>query len=79
MCESFDRYHYSASQGDFRAVRVVLQPQDFALGADELDPPPSDLIAEAGPAGAVRSQQHAFSKPENLAQRYLQKAAYDRG
>jgi hypothetical protein len=29
---------------DFRAVRRVLDPDDFALGGD--DPPPSDLIAE---------------------------------
>lgn len=34
------------SQSDFRAVRVVLEPEDFALGGDEPDPPPSDLIAE---------------------------------
>lgn len=34
------------SQSDFRAVRIVLEPEDFALGADEPDPPPSDLIAE---------------------------------
>lgn len=30
---------------DFRAVRVVLEPCDFALGSDEPDPPASDLIA----------------------------------
>jgi hypothetical protein len=30
--------------GDFRAVRIVLEPDDFALGAEEPDPPPSDLI-----------------------------------
>jgi hypothetical protein len=29
---------------DFRAVRHVLQPHDFALGGDEDDPPPSDQI-----------------------------------
>ena len=34
------------SQSDFRAVRVVLEPDDFALGSDEPDPPPSDLISE---------------------------------
>jgi len=34
------------SQSDFRAVRVVLEPEDFALGSDEPDPPPSDLISE---------------------------------
>lgn len=31
---------------DFRAVRIVLEPSDFALGSDEPDPPPSDLIPE---------------------------------
>ena len=31
---------------DFRAVRVVLEPDDFALGSEEPDPPPSDLIDE---------------------------------
>ncbi len=34
------------SHSDFRTVRVVLEPEDFALGNDEPDPPPSDLIAE---------------------------------
>ncbi len=29
---------------DFRAVRIVLEPDDFAFGSDEPDPPPSDLI-----------------------------------
>lgn len=33
------------SLSDFRAVRRVLEPDDFALGGDEPDPPPSDLIA----------------------------------
>jgi len=32
--------------GDFRAVRMVLEPDDFAPGGDEPDPPPSDLIPE---------------------------------
>src|SRR6266571_4594011 len=31
---------------DFRAVRIVLEPDDFALGSDEPDPLPSDLISE---------------------------------
>ena len=30
---------------DFRAVRMVLEPDDFALGSEEPDPPPSDLIS----------------------------------
>ena len=34
------------SHSDFRAVRVVLEPEDFALGSDEPDPLPSDLISE---------------------------------
>jgi len=34
------------SLSDFRAVRVILEPDDFALGSDEPDQPPSDLIAE---------------------------------
>ena len=29
---------------DFRAVRRILEPDDFALGDDEEDPPPSDQI-----------------------------------
>jgi hypothetical protein len=29
---------------DFRAIRKVLEPHDFALGSDEPDPPPRDLI-----------------------------------
>lgn len=38
---------------DFRAVRVVLEPGDFALGDDEPDPPPSDLIPESTWHGIV--------------------------
>ncbi len=34
------------SIADFRAVRVILEPDDFALGSEEPDPPPSDRIAE---------------------------------
>lgn len=34
------------SLSDFRAVRVVLEPNDFALSSDEPDPPPSDLISK---------------------------------
>jgi hypothetical protein len=30
---------------DFRAVRIVLEPNDFAIGSEEPDPPPSDLIS----------------------------------
>jgi hypothetical protein len=30
---------------DFRAVRVVLEPDDFALSSDDPDPPPTDLIS----------------------------------
>lgn len=33
-------------QSDFRAVRVILEPDDFALGGDEPDPQPSDLISK---------------------------------
>ena len=29
---------------DFRAFRLVLEPDDFALGSDQPDPPPSDLV-----------------------------------
>jgi hypothetical protein len=32
------------SLNDFRSVRIVLEPGDFALGGDEPDAPPSDLI-----------------------------------
>lgn len=31
---------------DFRAVRKVLDPSDFALAGDEPDPPPTDLVSE---------------------------------
>jgi len=30
---------------DFRSSRMILDPDDFALGDEEPDPPPSDLIA----------------------------------
>lgn len=36
----------SLSLSDFRAVRVILEPDDFALGSDKPDSPPSDLIAD---------------------------------
>ena len=29
---------------DFRAIRMVLEPDDFALTDGEPDPPPSDLV-----------------------------------
>jgi hypothetical protein len=29
---------------DFRSCSLILDPDDFALGHDEPDPPPSDLI-----------------------------------
>src|SRR6266849_5241157 len=31
---------------DFRAVRIVLEPDDFALGSESPEPSPSDLISE---------------------------------
>lgn len=31
---------------DFRACRRILDPDDFALGGDEPDPPPTDLITK---------------------------------
>jgi hypothetical protein len=34
----------SLDPSDFRAVRIVLEPSDFGLGDDILEPPPSDLI-----------------------------------
>lgn len=34
------------SLSDFRAVRRILEPDDFALRGEEPDPPPSDLIPE---------------------------------
>lgn len=54
------------SLNDFRAVRVVLEPDDFALGSDEPDPPPSDLIAQKAWHGimnlpddvAIRTSDH---------------------
>jgi hypothetical protein len=30
---------------DFRAVRIVLEPDDFALGSEDPDAPPSDLVS----------------------------------
>jgi hypothetical protein len=32
--------------GDFRAYRKILEPDDFALSDGEPDPPPTDLISE---------------------------------
>jgi len=51
---------------DFRAVRIVLEPDDFALGGDEPDPPPSDLISKKAWSGimnlpddvAIRTSDH---------------------
>lgn len=38
---------------NFRAVRRVLEPEDFAAGPDTPDPPPSDLVDEATWQGIV--------------------------
>ncbi len=54
------------SLSDFRAVRIVLEPDDFALGGDEPDPPPSDLISQETWSGitglpddvAIRTSDH---------------------
>lgn len=51
---------------DFRAVRRVLEPEDFALGAEQPDPPPSDSISEKSWTGimslpddvAIRTSDH---------------------
>jgi hypothetical protein len=51
---------------DFRAVRIVLDPGDFALGSDDPDPPPSDLVSREAWVGytglpddvAVRTSNH---------------------
>jgi len=51
---------------DFRAVRVVLEPDDFALSSPEPDPPPSDLISKKAWSGimnlpddvAIRTSDH---------------------
>lgn len=51
---------------DFRAVRRVLEPEDFALGAEQPDPPPSDSISEESWTGimslpddvAIRTSDH---------------------
>lgn len=51
---------------DFRAVRHVLEPQDFALGSEEDDPAPSDQIDPETWAGimhlpddvAIRTSDH---------------------
>jgi hypothetical protein len=32
---------------DYRAFRLTLEPDDFALGPDQPDEPPSDLIDKA--------------------------------
>src|ERR1700731_125485 len=37
---------------DFRARRLILEPEDFALGDDEPDSPPTDLISE-GPWNGI--------------------------
>ena len=54
------------SLDDFRAVRIVLEPDDFALGPEEPDPPPSDLVSTKAWRGlialpddvAVRTSNH---------------------
>ena len=51
---------------DFRAVRRVLEPEDFALGGEDADPPPSDPISEETWTGittlpddvAIRTSDH---------------------
>ncbi|WP_426440980.1 hypothetical protein [Bradyrhizobium genosp. P] len=59
---------------DFRSVRHILEPQDFALGGDEDDPPPSDQIKPVIWKGmmnlpddvAVRISDHNGSRLELL-------------
>jgi hypothetical protein len=34
------------NSNDFRSQRFILEPSDFALGADEPDQAPTDLISE---------------------------------
>ena len=38
---------------DFRAIRNILEPHDFALGTEDDDPPPSDQIDPATWAGIM--------------------------
>jgi hypothetical protein len=45
---------------DFRALRIVLEPSDFALGSDFPDPPPTDLIS-------TKIWNHLVGLPDDVA------------
>jgi hypothetical protein len=45
---------------DFRAVRIVLEPSDFAIGSEHPDPPPKDLISE-------KTWNHLVGLPDDVA------------
>jgi hypothetical protein len=47
---------------DFRAIRVVLEPSDFAVGSEFPDPPPIDLISK-------ETWNHLVGLPDDVAVR----------
>jgi hypothetical protein len=62
------------NSNDFRAQRLILEPSDFALGTDEPDPEPTDLISESAWNGimtlpgdvAIRTTSHQGERIEIL-------------
>jgi len=47
---------------DFRAIRIVCEPDDFAIGSEEPDPPPSDMIPK-------ETWEHLVSLPDDVSVR----------
>jgi len=47
---------------DFRAIRIVCEPDDFAIGSEEPDPPPSDMIPK-------ETWEHLVTLPDDVSVR----------
>jgi hypothetical protein len=73
---------------DFRAVRIVLEPNDFALGSEAPDPLPSDLVAPKTWRAltvlpddvAIRTSDHhgeALAESYSLCCRWSEATGYD--
>jgi hypothetical protein len=62
------------NSNDFRSQRLILEPSDFALGTDEPEPEPTDLISESAWNGimtlpgdvAIRTTSHQGERVEIL-------------
>src|SRR5258708_2260857 len=50
---------------DFRAIRHVLEPDDFAVGPDETDSPPFDLVEETIWSGFTTFSDHVAIQTSN--------------